>query len=143
MNIQIALDYVGYEDKFDPECLYECVYMKVFNVTLKYLLYDKIDLDDGYIECINNKYYILAYIGNDDSDFDKEKLRRNYEKLDSRFKKYFKIDFDDCLFFEPESISKQKPRITYYNVYLKIELTGIDSKQDMVYIDTISKLLEK
>lgn len=145
MNIQIAIDYVGYKGKYNLDFLYECVYMEIFSVVLKYLLYDKIDLDDGYIDSNNGKYYVMAYIGdNNNFDiFDIEKLKKNYEKLDIRLKKYFKIDFNDCLFLEPKSKSKQNPRITYYNVYLKIELTGIDSKQDMIYLDTVRKLLEK
>ena len=144
MNINIALKYVGY-DKYDPGYLYEWIYLDMLGVILKRFLYDKIDLDDGYVakEKENeDRYYVMAYIG-DDSDFDIEKLKKNYEKLDSRLKKYFKINFDDYLFLEPKGKSKQNPRITYYNTYLKIELTGIDSKQDMIYLDTVKKLLEK
>ena len=116
--------------------------MYILSVVLKYLLYDKIDLDEGYIDSNNDKYYIMAYIG-DDSDFDIEKLRRNYEKLDSRLKKYFKINFDDCIYFEAINNGTKQHALTYITAYLKIELTGIDSKQDMIYLDTVRKLVEK
>lgn len=137
MNIQIALDYVGYDMKYDPDYLYEGLYMYLLSVVLKYLLYDKIDLDEGYIIEEDNRYYVIACIG-DDSDYDIDRLKKNYEKLDSRLKKYFKIDFNDCIYFESNDRF-----LSYDSVYLKIEFTGVDSRKDMVYLDTIRKLLEK
>lgn len=142
MNIQIALDYVRYDMEYDPNHLYEGLYMDICSVILKKFLYDKIDLDDGYIAKDKGKYYVVAYIG-DDSDYDIDRLKRNYEKLDSRLKKYFKIDFDDCIYFEAINNGNKQYALTYNIAYLKIEFTGIDSREDMVYLDTIRKLLEK
>ncbi len=137
MNIQITLDYVGYDMKYDPDYSYDYLYMFLLSAILKYFLYNEIDLDEGYIIEENNKYYVLACIG-DNSNFNIDRLKKNYKKLDSRLKRYFKIDFNDCIY------SESKDRfLPYDSVYLKIEFTGVNNRDDMIYLDTIRKLLEK
>ena len=58
MNIQIAIDYVGYDMKYDPDYLYEGLYMDIFSFIIKKFLYDKIDLNVGYIIEENKRWII-------------------------------------------------------------------------------------
>ncbi len=141
MNIKIALDFI--KERYDwmntssvrQDDLYTKLYTCILGNILKTYLYNEIieDIRSDIIEK-DGKYYIFAQIEKDIKD---EKVLddivNKYNNLDSRLKKYFKIDRNNIYYKYDETL--------YYKFYcIKIELTNIDSVDDMIFLDTINKL---